>query len=93
MARVVLIKFVLSSLPLYHLSYFKLSSQEAHKCDMVLSNFFWGTNDGKSSPHMKAWESVCRPKEMGRGDLELRECMSLIVLLLEDKPRELSTKE
>lgn len=51
--RVVLIKSVLSSLPLYHLSYFKLTKQEAHNCDMVLNNFFWGTNEGRNSPHMK----------------------------------------
>lgn len=53
-ARVVLIKSVLSSLPLYHLSYFRLSQIEAHKCDMVLSNFFWGNSQGKNSPHMKS---------------------------------------
>lgn len=64
-AQTVLIKSILSSLPLYHLSYFKLDSQEAHKCDMILSDFFWGMSHGKKSPHMRAWDHVCKAKSAG----------------------------
>lgn len=72
-ARVVLIKSVLSFLSLYHLSYFKLTSQEAHKCDLLLSNFFWGSGNGKNSPHMKAWDTICRPK--GEGGLGIKKIL------------------
>lgn len=63
--RVVLIKSVLSSLPLYHLSYFKLTEQEAHKCDSVLNNFFWGNHSGRKAPQMKAWDTICLPANHG----------------------------
>jgi len=53
-ARIVLIKAVLTSMPLYHLSYFKLTEKEANKCDSILNNFFWGNHTGGKSPHMKA---------------------------------------
>lgn len=64
-ARAVLIKSVLSSLPLYHLSYFKLTDKEAKKCDSLMCNFFWGTTANRKSPHMRSWDKLCAPRDTG----------------------------
>ncbi|KAF7807187.1 ribonuclease H [Senna tora] len=39
--RLTLIKSVLTSMSLYHLSYYKLTKAEAMKCDSLLAHFFW----------------------------------------------------
>lgn len=69
-ARTVLIKSILSSMPLYHLSYFKLTEKEANKCDSILNNFFWGNHPGSKSPHMKDWQTICRPISQGGLDIK-----------------------
>lgn len=64
-SRVVLIKSVLSSIPVYHLSYFALSEKEAKKCDSIIANFFWGNHQNPKTPHMLAWTKICQPKQNG----------------------------
>lgn len=64
-SRVILIKSVLSSLPVYHLSYFALTEAEAKKCDSIVANFFWGHQDNSNPPHMIAWDKICQPKKLG----------------------------
>lgn len=68
--RIVLIKSVLSSVPMYHLSYFALTDKEAKKCDSVLANLFQGNHVTGNSPHMIAWNKICQPKH--RGGLGIR---------------------
>lgn len=64
-SRVVLIKLVLSSLPVYHLSYFALTDKEVRKCDSIVANFFWGNHQNSKTPHMIAWNKICQPKTQG----------------------------
>lgn len=64
-SRVVLIKSVISSLPVHHLSYFALTDKEARNCDSVVANFFWGNHQNNKTPHMIAWNKICKPKAQG----------------------------
>ena len=47
-SRLVLIKSVLNSLPLYYLGLFKMPSEVAKKIVSVQRKFFWGKADGGS---------------------------------------------
>ncbi|KAF7833177.1 ribonuclease H [Senna tora] len=63
--RLTLIKSVLTSMSLYHLSYYKLMKAEAMKCDSLLARFFWGSDRQRNKPHMLNWEAICKPINLG----------------------------
>ena len=63
--RLVLLKSVLSSLPVYALSFFKAPSGIVSSIESILNNFF----GGGSADHRKItwvdWKSVCKSQEVG----------------------------
>ncbi|KAF7823934.1 reverse transcriptase [Senna tora] len=63
--RFTLIKSVLTSRSLYHLSYYKLTKTEAMKCDSLLAHFFWESNRQRNRPHMLNWDAICKPLNLG----------------------------
>ncbi|KAL4370610.1 hypothetical protein AHAS_Ahas06G0083000 [Arachis hypogaea] len=64
--KLVLIKVVLNSLPMYYLSMFKNSKAVAAKIISLQSKFFWGKADGgKGMPTVK-WSVVQKPKKKTR---------------------------
>ncbi|XP_020270673.1 uncharacterized protein LOC109845818 [Asparagus officinalis] len=64
--RLVLLKSVLSSLPVYYMSFFKLPPWLIKNIDRIRHNFLWG----KASDNIKGnnpvnWRTVCSPKASG----------------------------
>ncbi|KAK2653765.1 hypothetical protein Ddye_013621 [Dipteronia dyeriana] len=58
--RLVLIKFVLSSLLTYFLSVFKIPAAVALAIEKMQREFFWGDKRDKRSIHLVDWETLCR---------------------------------
>ena len=72
--RLTLIRSVLSSLPKYYLSLFKLPQGIADTLEKLMRDFLWG-GDNDSSCHLVRWEEVIKPKHKGGleiGNLILR---------------------
>ena len=64
-AKATLIKSVLSSIPSYKMSYFKLPKSTCSQIDARLRDFFWGFTTLGHHIYPKAWDSLCKPKASG----------------------------
>lgn len=64
-ARIVLIKSVLSSLPIYILSVSCPPRGVLHQIEKIFSNFLWGSSEYGSRRHWASREALCRPEEEG----------------------------
>lgn len=62
---VVLIKHVLSSIPIHVLSARSIPEECIYKIEMILANFFWGKTEFGKRRHWCRWELICRPVEEG----------------------------
>ncbi|RAL49251.1 hypothetical protein DM860_018124 [Cuscuta australis] len=65
MGRLILIKHVLSSIPLHYLAVHSLPISVMNHLHRVMSNFLWVYSNGKPKHHWKNWESICTPKDEG----------------------------
>ncbi|KAK3231067.1 hypothetical protein Dsin_002948 [Dipteronia sinensis] len=63
--RLVLVKSVISSIPSYFMSVFKIPSGVASTIESLQRNFFWGDGDAKRKLHAVDWASVCKSKRNG----------------------------
>lgn len=63
--RLCLIKSVLTSLPLFYLSFFKMPNGIISKCENLMRSFLWGGYEGEKKIAWVKWSLVCRPKEEG----------------------------
>lgn len=63
--RLVLIKHVLSSMPIYLLAVTDIPELVFKKIDSILANFFWGSSDYGRKRHWVNWKSVCKPVQEG----------------------------
>lgn len=63
--RVTLVQSVLSALPLYFCSLFKMPVVVLSRINKILRNFFWGSNSNNNKIKWVAWNSVCLDKELG----------------------------
>jgi hypothetical protein len=61
--RLVLINSVLSSLPMFMLSFFKILKGVIEKIDYFRSRFFWKNNSQKKKYRLTKWSMVCPPKD------------------------------
>jgi hypothetical protein len=67
-----LIMSVLSSLPMYMMSFFPLPKGVRRKLNYFLSRLFWQGNDNKRKYRLVKWDILCQPKDQGGlGILEL----------------------
>uniref|UniRef100_A0A251TIJ6 Putative reverse transcriptase domain-containing protein n=1 Tax=Helianthus annuus TaxID=4232 RepID=A0A251TIJ6_HELAN len=63
--RLMLIKSVLASLPIYYLSLFRAPSSVLESIEKIMRKFLWtGSKDGKGV-HWVSWENVTKPKQYG----------------------------
>nr|KYP50798.1 Putative ribonuclease H protein At1g65750 family [Cajanus cajan] len=72
--RLILLKSVLSSLPLFYLSFFKISKAVSLSITKIQSAFLWGGGMEQRKIHWVRWSTVCKPKEsggLGVRDLEI----------------------
>ena len=71
--RLSLIESVLSALPIYYLSLFRILVGAAKEIESLMRDFFWEGSDGEAD-HLVAWK-VCLPKVyggLGLGNLVLQ---------------------
>ncbi|XP_071686940.1 uncharacterized protein [Rutidosis leptorrhynchoides] len=63
--RLVMVKAVLSSLPLHFMAIYKAPSSVIIQLERFRRNFLWGGDCLKSKPSLVKWQSVCLPVDMG----------------------------
>ncbi|KAJ4798488.1 RNA-directed DNA polymerase (reverse transcriptase)-related family protein [Rhynchospora pubera] len=64
--RVVLAASVLSTIPVYFMTVFKLPVWVIKSLDRIRRNFVWGSsNNTGGSVHLLSWDRVCLPKTLG----------------------------
>jgi hypothetical protein len=63
--RLVLINSVLSSLPMFMLSFFELPKGVLEKIDCFRSRFYWQSDQHKRKYRLAKWELLCQPKDQG----------------------------
>ncbi|KAK3206817.1 hypothetical protein Dsin_020863 [Dipteronia sinensis] len=61
--RLVLIKVVLSSIPMYFMSVFKILVGVAHMIEKIQRSFLWGNGVAKKKTHGVQWDMVCKRKK------------------------------
>nr|KYP33988.1 Putative ribonuclease H protein At1g65750 family [Cajanus cajan] len=64
-ARVCLINSVLSGLPLYLISLFKMPKQVVRQLEKIQRNFLWGSKDETRKISWVKWRTIFHPKEKG----------------------------
>jgi hypothetical protein len=63
--RLILLNSVLSSLPIFMMSFFELPVGVLKKLDTIRSRFFWQGGNSKMKYRLARWHSVCQPKALG----------------------------
>lgn len=63
--RIVLIKSVLGSLPIFYMSLFKMPESVARSIESIQARFLWGGSDLKKKIHLVAWSKVTQPYSSG----------------------------
>lgn len=77
----VLIKHVLSSIPIHILSETSIPELCIKKIEAILSNFFWGKSEFGKKCHWCKWETLCKPvDEGGLGIRNLRDVRRAFIL-------------
>ena len=69
--RLVLINSVLSSLPMFLLSFFEIPVGVKKRLDFYRSRFFWQSDQTKKKYRLTKWNLVCRPKDQGGLGIEV----------------------
>lgn len=63
--KLILLKHVLSSLPIYLLSVLQVPKSVLGAINIILSTFFWGESDGIPKKKWCAWNKICKPTNEG----------------------------
>jgi hypothetical protein len=61
--RLVLINSVLSSLPMFMMSFFELPKRGLEKINCFRSRFYWQNDQHKRKYRLVKWEIICQPKD------------------------------
>ncbi|KAL6340700.1 hypothetical protein AAG906_014390 [Vitis piasezkii] len=78
--RITLIRSVLASMPIYHMSLFRMPKSVARRLDKVQRDFLWGGGSEERKAHLIKWEAICEDKS--KGGLGLRKLVLLNKALL-----------
>ncbi|KHN30898.1 Putative ribonuclease H protein, partial [Glycine soja] len=63
--RVTLIRSILTSIPIYFLSFFRIPAKVAAKLTQIQRRFLWGGGLDQKKIAWVKWETICLPKEKG----------------------------
>jgi hypothetical protein len=63
--RLVLINSILSSLPMFMMSFFEVPRDVLKKIEYFRSRFFWQNDEHKKKYRLTKWNILCQPKEQG----------------------------
>jgi hypothetical protein len=78
--RLVLLKSVLTALPIYFLSFFKAPSGIISLLESLFKKFLWGGSEEAKKIHWVKWDKICKAKE--RGGLGVRDLRAFNIALL-----------
>jgi hypothetical protein len=78
--RLVLINSVLTSLPMFMLSFFELPKGVRKRLDLFRSRFFWQSDGHKKKYRLTCWNIICRPKDQGGLGVEVLELKNKCLL-------------
>ena len=63
--HLILVNSVLTSLPMFMLSFFEVPKGVRKRIDLFRSRFFWQSDGDKRKYRLTKWSVMCRPKEQG----------------------------
>lgn len=64
--RVVLINSVITTMPIYYMSVFRMPKWVLQEIDQIRRTFLWqGVTQGQRKIHQAEWSLICRPKRLG----------------------------
>jgi hypothetical protein len=69
--RLVLINSVLTSLPMFLLSFFAIPTGVRKRLDFYRSRFFWQSDEQKKKYRLTRWNGICRPEDQGGLGIEV----------------------
>jgi hypothetical protein len=78
--RLILINSVLTSLPMFMLSFLEIPKGVRKRLDFFRSRFFWQSTDTKKKYRLTKWSMVCRPKDQGGLGIEVLELKNKCLL-------------
>jgi hypothetical protein len=78
--RLVLVNSVLTSLPMFMLSFLEIPKGVRKRLDFYRSSFFWQEEDDKKKYILFKWNIVCRPKDQGGLGIEVLELKNMCLL-------------
>jgi hypothetical protein len=61
----ILINSVLTSMPMFLLSFFEVPVGVRKRLDFYRSRFFWQTDENRTKYRLDNWNIICRPKDQG----------------------------
>jgi hypothetical protein len=69
--RLVLINSVLTSLPMFMLSFLEIPKGVMKRLDFYQSHFFWQSDQHKRKYRLTKWNIICRPRDQGGPGVEV----------------------
>jgi hypothetical protein len=78
--RLVLINSVLTSLPMFMLSFLQIPVGVRKRLDFFRSRFFWQSDENKKKYRLSKWNMLCRPKDQGGLGIEVLEIKNRCLL-------------
>ena len=78
--RLTLINSVLSSLPMYMMSFFEISKGVRKKLDYFRSRFFSQSNENKRKYRLAKWSILCQPKDQSGLEIHNLELKNIALL-------------
>jgi hypothetical protein len=64
--------YILSSLPMYMMSFFRIPKGVLEKLEYYRSRFFWQCDEHKRKYRLAKWSIMCQPKSRGYGNCKPR---------------------
>ena len=78
--RLVLVNAVLTSLPMFMLSFLEIPKGVRKRLDFYRSRFFWQSDENKRKYRLTKWNIICRPKDQGGLGVEVLELKNTCLL-------------
>jgi hypothetical protein len=78
--RLILINSVLTSLPMFMLSFLEIPKGVSKRLDFYRSHFFWQSDEHKKKYRLSQWNIICRPKDQGGLGIEVLELKNKCLL-------------
>lgn len=78
--RLTLINSVLTSLPMFMMSFFEIPKGVVKRLDFYRSRFFWQCDEQKRKYRLAKWDILCRPRDQGGLGIENFEIKNICLL-------------